>query len=108
MAPDVRDYAKNSYLFSVSYYPIYGKVNLFNWNVTQFDVYLNAGYGAVNLDLSGNSSLASIAGGLGFWITNGLSTRFEIRYQTYQDTVGEGTTRNLNQTVFLAKIGFLL
>ena len=108
IAPDIRDFAQNAYLGSVSYYPLYGKMNLFNLAVTQFDVYLSAGYGQIQLERSGSQDLLSFAGGIGFWLTNWLSTRFEIRYQTYEDTIGDNQLRRLDQTVFSAKIGFLL
>lgn len=108
VAPDVRDFPKDGYLASLSYYPIYGKINLFNMNVTQFDIYLSAGYGQINLDRSGSSDLISAGGGVGFWFTNWLTSRFEIRYQTYKDMVSTDESRRLEQTVFTAKVGFLL
>lgn len=108
VAPDVRDFPKDAYLASVSFYPIYGKVNLFNLNVTQFDLYLSAGYGQIQLGRSGSTDLLSFGGGVGFWFTNWLTSRFEIRYQTYEDTIGDNQSRRLDQTVFSAKIGFLL
>jgi outer membrane immunogenic protein len=108
VVPDVRDFAKDAYQASVSYYPIYGKINLFNWNVTQFDVYLSAAYGKIQLQQSGSSDLMSVSGGVGFWFTNWLTSRFEIRYQTYKDVINDDQVRKLNQTVFSAKIGFLL
>ncbi len=108
IAPDVRDYAKDAYLGTISFYPLYGKVNLFNWAVTQFDLYVSAGFGQIQLERSGSTDLLSFSGGVGFWLTNWLSTRFEIRYQTYEDTIGDNQRRRLDQTVFSAKIGFLL
>jgi len=108
VAPDVRDFAKDAYIGSLSFYPLYGKVNLFNMAVTQFDVFLSAGFGQIQLDRSGSQDLLSFAGGVGFWLTNWLSTRFEVRYQTYEDTIGDNQLRRLDQTVFSAKIGFLL
>ncbi len=108
VVPDVRDFPKDGYLAALTFYPIYGKVNLFNLNVTQFDVYLQAGYGQINLDRSGSQDLISAGAGVGFWLTNWLSTRFEIRYQTYKDKIANDVDRQLEQTVFTAKIGFLL
>ncbi len=107
-APDVRDFAKDAYLGSISFYPLYGKVNLFNWTVTQFDIYVSAGYGQIQLERSGSTDLLSFSGGVGFWLTNWLTSRFEVRYQTYEDTIGDNQKRRLDQTVFSAKIGFLL
>lgn len=108
VTPDVRDFAKEGYLGSISFYPLYGKMNLFNLAVPQFDVFLSAGFGQIQLERSGAQDLLSFAGGMGFWLTNWLTTRFEIRYQTYQDTIGDNQLRRLDQTVFSAKIGFLL
>lgn len=108
VAPDVRDFAKNAYLGSVTFYPLYGKVNLFNLSVTQFDIYMSAGFGQIELDRTGATDLLSFAGGVGFWLTNWLTSRFEIRYQTYEDTVGESQRRRLDQTIFTVKLGFLL
>lgn len=108
VVPDVRDFPKDAYLASVSFYPIYGKVNLFNLNVTQFDLYLSAGYGQIQLGRSGSTDLMSFGGGVGFWFTNWLTSRLEIRYQTYEDTISDNTARRLDQTVFALKVGFLL
>ena len=108
IVPDVRDFPKDGYLAAVSFYPVYGKINLFNMNVTQFDIYLQGGYGQINLARSGASDLISAGGGVGFWFTNWLSTRFEIRYQTYKDKISNDVDRRLEQTVFTAKVGFLL
>ncbi len=106
--PDVRDFASDAYLASVSFYPVYGKINLFDWNVTQFDIYLSAGYGQINLAQSGSSDLISAGGGVGFWLTDWLTSRFEVRYQTYKDSIADNQSRRLEQTVFTAKLGFLL
>lgn len=106
--PDVQDFAKDFYLGTVTYYPIYGKINFFNINVTQFDVYVTGGYGQINLEKSGPTQLFMVGGGTGFWLTNWLTARFEIRYQTYKDIVGGTQERRLDQTVFTGKLGFLL
>jgi len=106
--PDLRDFGKDYYLGTVTYYPLYGKINFFNVNVTQFDIYVTAGYGRINLDLSGFNNLFTAGGGAGFWITDRISARFEIRYQTYMDIVGNNQERRIDQTVFTGKLGFLL
>jgi len=108
VAPDVNDFAKDAAMATVTWYPVYGKINLFNWNVTQFDIYLTAGYGQIQLNRSGGTDIMTVGGGAGFWLTNWLSTRFEVRYQHYNDIVGAGQERGLDQTVFAAKLGFLL
>ena len=108
LVPDLRDFPENATIGHISWYPIYGKINLFNWNVTQFDIYLTAGYGQIQLAESGATDLLTAGGGVGFWLTNWLSTRFEVRYQTYEDTVNDVQKRTLEQTVFAAKVGFIL
>ena len=99
------DYANDSAMLVFNWYPLYGKLNLFDKGISQFDLYVIAGVGQVALD-SGNTSLATFGGGLGLWLSQHISTRFEVRYQTYKDSVNGG--RNIDQTLFTANIGFLL
>ena len=101
------DYVKNTYFGTISFYPIYGKMNLFDWAISQFDMYLLAGYGQAQLG-SGNSTPTWTAGtGFGVWLTSWMTSRIEVRYQNYSDKVNN-TTRNLDLTVVTGSIGFLL
>ncbi|MCB0421989.1 MAG: outer membrane beta-barrel domain-containing protein [Bdellovibrionales bacterium] len=105
---DVYDYANSSILGTVSWYPLYGKVNMFDIKVVQFDIYTLAGAGQIDLERSGSQPIWTVGGGLGFWLNNHLSSRFEIRYQSYQDTLSNNAKRDIEQTLFTFNIGVLL
>lgn len=105
---DVYDYADSSFLGTVSWYPLYGKVNMFDIKVVQFDIYALAGAGQIQLERSGSQPMWTAGGGLGFWLNNHISSRFEIRYQAYEDTIGTNVSRDIEQTIFSFNIGVLL
>lgn len=103
-------YAKNSWLAVGNWYPIYGKLNLFDAGVAQFDIYLLGGAGQINLD-TGSAPLYTAGGGVGFWWNQHVSTRLEARWQGYKDKVYDGSEyvgRSMNETVMMATIGFIL
>lgn len=108
--PDYRipatDYAKDSWLIVGNWYPIYGKMNLFDATVSQFDIYVLGGYGQVNL-ASGSAPTYTAGGGVGLWLTQHVASRLEARWQGYQDKVYTGS-RDINQTVLTATVSFLL
>lgn len=104
------DVPKSSYMGTVSYYPMYGKLNFFDLTVVQFDFYVLAGYGQIEMK-SGNSAMWTAGGGIGFWWNKHISSRFEIRQQGYQDrvTTSSGTsTRDIGLTIGTLGIGILL
>ncbi|MGE0762298.1 MAG: outer membrane beta-barrel domain-containing protein [Bdellovibrionales bacterium] len=103
--PDI-DYASDTYLGVINWYPMYGKLSLFDFGIAQFDVYLLAGAGQVKLR-SGMAPTYTAGAGLGFWMTQHFSTRLEVRYQTYEDEIYTGP-RQLDLTVISATLGFLL
>ncbi len=105
---DVYDYSISSTMGTITWYPMYGKFNLFNVRVVQFDIYTLAGAGTVELASSGNQPIWTVGGGIGLWLSKHISTRFEIRYQSYQDTLSTNVTRDIDQTIFGLNIGFLL
>ena len=82
------NYQKSEKMVFADWYPIYGKVNLFD-RVAQFDVYGLAGLGSVTLS-SGDVSSYSLGGGLGIWWSKNFSTRAEMRYQTYKAPFYDG------------------
>ena len=100
------DFASNSYLGVINWYPIYGKVNLFDTWIAQFDVYFLAGAGQIMLN-SGSTGLYTGGGGIGFWWSQHFSTRVEARWQGYKDRVLDGP-RDINQVVLGLTLGFLL
>lgn len=100
------DYPKDQVLATVSFYPIYGKLNLFNKGIAHFDVYAMAGGGNINLR-SGSKSTLTAGGGVGFWVSQHLTTRFEMRYQTYDTERSDGNAK-IDLTVASLQMGYLL
>jgi len=100
------DFPSSSWLITTSFYPMYGKLNLFNMSVVQFDVYALAGAGQINLR-SGTTGTWSAGGGVGVWWNNWFSSRFEIRHQQYSDLVQTGR-RDVGMLVGSFGIGILL
>lgn len=100
------DYPEQTVMGMINWYMLYGKINLFDWSVVQFDIYSLAGYGQVKLS-SGNTNTWTAGGGIGFWLTKHVSSRFELRYQNYADQ-GNDSSRNLNLIVANAGLGVLL
>jgi outer membrane beta-barrel protein len=97
------DQPESQVLATATWYMLYGKLNLFDMAVTQFDIYSVFGGGQMNTQL-GSSPTYTAGGGIAFWWSQHVSSRFEIRYQTYSDqAVGR-----LNTVVGTAGIGFLL
>lgn len=103
--PDI-DYASDTYLGVINWYPMYGKMNLFDLAVAQFDIYLLGGGGQVKLR-SGSAPTWTAGVGMGLWLSQHFSTRLEVRYQTYEDQIYSGA-RQLDQTIVSGSIGFLL
>lgn len=86
------DYALNSTMAVLNWYPIYGKTSFLDMGVTQFDLYLLAGGGNITLS-SGNTSIVTGGLGLGAWITKHISARAEVRYQRYEDQIATGARK---------------
>lgn len=103
--PDI-DYPLSSTMGVVSFYPIYGKLNLFDTAVSQFDLYVLGGAGQVKLS-SGSAPTWTAGGGVGLWLTQHFSARAEVRYQAYQDQIYTGS-RDVNLVVSTVSVGFLL
>jgi outer membrane beta-barrel protein len=104
--PDI-NFPIDSQLATVSWYPIYGKLNLFDQAVTQFDVYLLAGAGMIQLDSGSRSTLTAFGGGAGLWFSQHIMARLEIRYQGYQDKAYAADPQ-VNTTAMHLSLGFLL
>lgn len=105
------DWAKDEWLGVISWYPIYGKMNLFDAGISQFDIYFLGGAGQINLNSSGNVPLYTAGGGVGLWLTNHFATRLEARWQGYTDKVYDGLQthkRGIDQTILSATVSFLL
>lgn len=105
--PDV-DYAINTYMGTVSFYPFYGKINFADLAIKQFDIYFMAGGGAVALD-QGTKPMYTAGIGFAFWWSNHWSTRLEGRYEGFQDKFyDDNTSRQMNLTIFTLDVGYLL
>ncbi len=99
------NYQKEEKMVFADWYPIYGKVNLFD-RVAQFDVYGLAGLGTVTLQ-SGDASSYSLGGGLGIWWTKNFSTRAEMRYQTYKAPFFDGE-KSMDLALGSIQMGWIL
>lgn len=105
------DWAKDAWLGVINWYPIYGKMNLFDAGISQFDIYFLGGAGQINLNSVGPTPLYTAGGGVGLWLTNHFATRLEARWQGYRDQIFDGIEthkRNIDQTILTATVSFLL
>lgn len=100
------DYPLETQLATISYYPIYGKMNLFDTGIAQFDMYIQLGYGKINL-FSGTSDVMSVGLGSGIWLTQRITTRIEGRFQQYEDLL-KTDRRNQNNFQAVASLGILV
>ena len=73
----------SSMMASLSYYPIYGKVNIFNRGIVHFDIYGTLGAGRMTLR-QGESFTYAAGVGFGLWLSQHISGRLEYNYQAYQ------------------------
>ena len=105
LRPDI-DSPLSTTMGIMTIYPLYGKLNFFNLGITQFDLYMTGGYGTMKLT-SGSSPTWMGGGGVGIWWSQHFSSRFEVRYQEYQDSIYSGK-RNESITAFSFGIGLLL
>ena len=100
------NWLKTSIMGSLSYYPIYGKINWFNRAIIHFDMYITLGAGQVELR-KGNS--ASFLGGAGFglWPSQYLSMRLEYNYQIYNAKYQSGV-KQLDMNTLSFSLGYLI
>lgn len=105
IVPDI-DYPKQQYMALMNWYPVYGKMNLHDLGVAHFDVYGLLGGGQVELR-SGQSPTYTLGGGVGFWISQHISARTELRYQAYQ-VRRIGVEEELKTTVMSFQMGYML
>jgi outer membrane immunogenic protein len=103
--PDI-DLPLSSALATVTFSPIYGKLNLFDLNVAHFDIYTVVGGGQIELR-SGSSTVYTGGLGMSVWLSQHFSTRLEARYESYKDLL-KTEEREQGVTKVMATIGFLL
>ncbi|MCM2283032.1 MAG: outer membrane beta-barrel domain-containing protein [Bdellovibrionaceae bacterium] len=99
------DHPKQSYMAVLNWYPIYGKMNLYDLGVVHFDVYALGGAGQVELK-SGRTGTWTAGGGVGLWFSQHLTSRLEMRYQTYEAN-RYGGKRAMDLAVASFQMGFL-
>ena len=100
------DYQKSEMMALVNWYPFYGKMNMMDKGIAQFDVYGIGGLGQVQLS-SGAKSSYTAGLGVGFWLNKNISTRAEMRYQNYKAKYFDGE-RNLDLAIASFQVGWLL
>lgn len=105
LIPDV-DFLKSGTIGTLNWYPIYGKFNLANLAIVHFDLYFLGGYGSVELS-SGNSSAYTYGGGIGFWFSQHLSSRLEVRQLMYEASRDSGSV-DMDLTLGSFSVGYLL
>lgn len=105
VVPDL-DQPLSTALATVSFYPLYGKVSWFESTVSYFDFYVMAGGGQIQLK-NGASPLMTGGLGMGMWWNQYLTSRFEARYQTYEDQIFTGK-RRIEGAVATFTMGLLL
>jgi outer membrane immunogenic protein len=100
------DFPLETKLATVSFYPIYGKLNLFDSSIAQFDLYTLLGGGQKTLS-SGNTSVMVAGLGAGIWINNYVTARLEARYEKYKDML-DTENRDQNSVTALASLGIMI
>lgn len=100
------DFPLETKMASVSFYPIYGKLNLFDAGIAQFDIYTSLGYGQKKLD-SGTSDVISGSLGAGIWINSFITARIEGRYESYTDLL-KTQKRKQSAVSAIASVGVML
>ncbi|MCB0366186.1 MAG: outer membrane beta-barrel domain-containing protein [Bdellovibrionaceae bacterium] len=105
LVPDL-DEPRQGYLATVNWYPIYGKMSLYDLGITQFDLYLTAGTGVMELSSKGTGTY-TYGGGLGVWFSQHLTGRMELRRQVY-DTERFTGKHTMNLTVLGLSLGYML
>lgn len=90
----------------LNYYPMYGKFNFFDMAIVHFDLYGILTYGQIELQ-SGATQTYSFGGGIGFWLTQHLTARLEVRERFYQAS-RKSRSVDLDVTMGSLSIGYLL
>jgi outer membrane immunogenic protein len=100
------DYMKESTQGSISFYPIYGKLNVFDASVVHFDVYTTLRAGQLKLQ-SGSTNIYAGGVGTGVWLNQLFSFRIEALFQSYRDFVDQ-ENRSQQGLIAQAAVGILL
>ena len=81
-------------------------MNLFDSSIAQFDIYTLLGFGKKTLN-SGVTDVLAGGLGVGVWINNYVTTRLEVRYESYKDLL-DFKERNQNAVTAIASVGLLI
>jgi outer membrane beta-barrel protein len=100
------DFPLETKLLSVSFYPIYGKLNLFDSSIAQFDLYTSLGFGKKTLN-SGETNVFAASFGVGVWINTFMTMRLEGRYENYKDLL-QTENRSQNAASVIASLGVMV
>lgn len=104
IVPDI-DYPIDQTLAILNVYPFYGKLNVFN-KIAHFDIYGLLGYGTTTL-ASGAKNTVTGGAGVGFWIANHFTARWELRYQNYKALKKPVDDVDVNLTISSLQLGYL-
>lgn len=102
--PDV-DAPRSSVMGFLTYYPFYGKLNMFE-KVVHFDIYTSLGAGSTELG-TGNQTTLGANLGMGVWWSQHLSTRIGYRFQNYEAQLKTGP-QEINMSAGFLSVGYLL
>ncbi len=100
------DFPLETKMAAISFYPIYGKLNVFDSGIAQFDIYTSFGYGQKKLD-SGSTDVISGSLGAGIWINSFITARLEGRVESYTDLL-KTEKRRQNAVSAIASVGVML
>lgn len=101
--PDM-DYPKFSYAATASWYPSYGKLNLFN-TIMYFDLFVTSGLGKIILKHK-PSSLLFLSFGSSLWLTKKWIARFEMQNKLYKET-WYNSQHNIVTTQMMLSAGYM-
>ena len=76
------NWPKCAYMAQLNWYPIYGKLNIYDQAVIHFDMYTLLGGGQMALR-KGSSTVYQVGGGIGIWLFQYMTAHLEYKYQSY-------------------------
>ena len=77
------NWAEESYVALLNWYPIYGKFKVLNSGIVHFDIYTHLAAGQIKLRFN-DSELYQAGLGAGFWWSQHFTSRIEYKFSTYK------------------------